>query len=185
MKLEMTNDGDGRSSPIGSGLVAAVIALAALAAVAVGAGTRMRAPPSPGRARSRCGSRRGSSFGLPASTSPRRLARAALSRSARQLGLPRSLAGVRLARDLRTPPGPAGAVALHNLRFQQTSGGRRVIWSQLDVLIAGGKVRSINATVVPVKRGRAATRPQISSRRALAIAHRAVAGREGRSLRSW
>ena len=47
-------------------------------------------------------------------------------------------------------------VELHTVRFQQTSGGRRVVWSQIDVLVGGREVRLINATVVPVKRGDAA-----------------------------
>lgn len=44
--------------------------------------------------------------------------------------------------------------------------------------VGGPEVRLISATVVPVKRGRAAARPRISIRRALAIARRVVAGRE-------
>jgi len=40
------------------------------------------------------------------------------------------------------------------LRFQQTAGGRRVVWSRLDVTLAGGEVRLIDATVVPAGRGR-------------------------------
>lgn len=117
-------------------------------------------------------------LGLPAHASARRMASAALRRSARRLGLPRLLAGVRLVRDLHTPSGPAEGVALDNLRFEQTSRGRRVIWSQLDVLVAGGVVRSINATVLPIKRGRPAARAKVTRRRALAIARHAVPGRE-------
>src|SRR4051812_20581648 len=113
-------------------------------------------------------------LGLPASSSPRRLARAALSRSARRLGLPRSLAGLRLQRDLRGSAGPSGGQALRTLRYTQTAAGRRLVFSQIDVVIGGGVVRAIDATVVPVGRGRPAARPRISSRRALAVAHRAV-----------
>jgi hypothetical protein len=39
---------------------------------------------------------------------------------------------------------------LRQLRFQQTAGGLRVLWSQIDVAIVGGRVSSIDATVVPV-----------------------------------
>ena len=117
-------------------------------------------------------------LGLRASASPRRLARAALQRSARRLGLPRSLAGVRLAQDHRTPAGPAGASVLHGLRFQQTFSGRRVLWSQLDVVVSDREVGLIRATVVPVKRGRPARRATLGRRRALAIARRAAPGRE-------
>jgi PASTA domain len=117
-------------------------------------------------------------LGLPASAAPRRLGRAALRRAAPRLGLPRSLRGVRLERTLHTPPGSAGSPALDNLRFQQTAGGRRVVWSRLDVTLAGGEVRLIDATVVPVGRGRPAIRPKVSRIRALAIARRTVRGRE-------
>src|SRR3954449_3344728 len=74
-------------------------------------------------------------LGLPASTSPRRLARAALGRSARRLGLPRSLAGIRLQRDLRVSAGPAGGRALRTLRYTQTARGRRLLFSQIDVVV--------------------------------------------------
>jgi PASTA domain len=117
-------------------------------------------------------------LGLPASTSPRRLARAALSRSARRLGLPRSLAGIRLQRDLRVSAGPAGGRALRTLRYTQTARGRRLLFSQIDVVVGGGVVRAVDATVVPVRHGRPAARARISGRRALAIAHRAVTGRD-------
>lgn len=126
MKLDMTSGGDGRRSPIGRGLVAAVIVVAALAAVAVGAGDAdARGTASWTRTvQVRLSSRQ---LGLGASTSPRRMARAALSRSAGRLALPRSLAGVRLQSDQRVPAGPSGGVELHVLRFEQTSGGRRVL----------------------------------------------------------
>ncbi len=98
MKLDMTNDGVGRRSLIRSGVVAAVVVVAALAAVAVGAGdVEARGTDSWTRTvQLRLSARQ---LGLPASTSPRRLARAALSRSAGRLGLPRSLWGLRLERD--------------------------------------------------------------------------------------
>jgi hypothetical protein len=117
-------------------------------------------------------------LGLPASTSARRLARAALSRSARRLGLPRSLPGIRLQRDLRVPAGPAGGRALRTLRYTQTAVGRRLLFSQIDVVVGGGAVRAIDATVVPVGRGRPAAKARISRRRALVVAHRAVHGRD-------
>ena len=99
-------------------------------------------------------------LGLPASTSARRLARAALRRVAPRLRLSRSLAGIRLERDLRTPPGPAGGHSSHSLRFQQTFRGRRVLWSQIDVLVSGREVDLIRGTVVPVGSGRSARHPR-------------------------
>jgi hypothetical protein len=138
--------------------------------------TPMHSWPSRGRARSSRTGPRSSSVCPPP---PRRAGwGAALRRAAPRLGLPRSLRGVRLERTLHTPPGSAGSPALDNLRFQQTAGGRRVVWSRLDVTLAGGEVRLIDATVVPVGRGRPAIRPKVSRIRALAIARRTVRGRE-------
>jgi hypothetical protein len=112
-------------------------------------------------------------LGLPAGARPSALGRAALRRVAPRLGLKRSLGGVRLARVQRLPAGRGKL-----LRYQQTAGGRRIVWSQIDVAIASGSVRSIGATVVPVDGGRLAGRNRIGRGRALAIARRAVPGAE-------
>ena len=119
---------------------------------------------------------------LQADASPRRLARAALRRHARRLGLPRSLDGVRLARELRLAGGPGGARDLHSLRFRQTVGGVRVVWSKIDVAVSPRGVSSIIATVVPVRVDPVQVRRRIGRARALAVARRRVAGRE-RALR--
>ena len=114
-------------------------------------------------------------LGLSSSAPAPRLARAALRRNAARLGLDRSLAGVRLVRRLETPARD-GARAFDQLRFRQQVGRLRLVWSQIDVTVAAGTVRSIAATVVPVGRGRAAGERRVSRTRALAIARRAVAG---------
>jgi hypothetical protein len=111
-----------------------------------------------------------SDLGLAADASPAELARGALARSAPRLGLPASLRGVRLERRLPAPG------QLDVLRFQQTAGGERVVWSQIDVAVAGGEVSSISATVVPVDGARGQRR--IGRDRAVAIARGAVEGRE-------
>ena len=114
-------------------------------------------------------------LGLRADASAHRVAREALRRNARRLGLRRS--GLRLAGDIRMPAAD-GARAVRYLRFQQTAAGLRVVWSQIDVTVAAGRVRSIAATVVPVKAGAAAGERRVSRERALRIARRAVAGPE-------
>jgi hypothetical protein len=119
---------------------------------------------------------------LPADASPRRLARAALKRHARQLGLPPSLSGVRFTRALHLPVGPAGASTLRSLRFQQTVGGVRVVWSKLDVAVTRRGVSSITATVVPVTGDRLRRGRRVSRVRALRIARHHVRGPE-RALR--
>jgi hypothetical protein len=111
-------------------------------------------------------------LGLPAGTGPSRLAGEALQRLAPRLGLPRSLAGIRVEENQPLGGGTA------RLRFQQTAHGRRIVWSQIDVMISKGRVRSVNATVVPVKAGRLAGRQRISAKRAIAIARSAVPGPE-------
>jgi hypothetical protein len=140
MRLDVTIDGVGRRrwrrSLVGGALV--ILALAAVAAIGAGDADARGTESWTRTLHVRLSPRQ---LGLPASTSPRRLARAALSRSARRLGLPRSLAGVRLERDQRSPAGPAGGLELHTVRFQQTSGGRRV---------GGGSLS---------RRSRSATRP--------------------------
>ena len=176
MTLDLTSDGVvWRPWVRGFLVVAVVVALAAVAAVRAGDADARGTESWTRTVQLRLSPKQ---LGLPASTSPRRLARAALSRSAGRLRLPRSLAGVRLERDQRAPAGSAVGVKLHSLRFQQTSGGRRVLWSQIDVLVSGREVGLIRATAVPVKPGRPARRAKISRRQALAIARRAVRGNE-------
>lgn len=116
-------------------------------------------------------------LGLPAGSSAPRLARAALERNARRLGLRDSLASLRLEGRLRLPAAD-GARALEQLRFQQSAGPLRVVWSQIDVMVAAGRVGSISATVVPVEAGPAAGERRVSRKRALAIALQAVPGAE-------
>ena len=110
--------------------------------------------------------------------SARELARAALERFAARLGLRRSIAGVRVVRELRVPAGTAGSSELRLLRFHQTAGGLRVVWSQIDVAVAAGKVSSIGATVVPVKASQPQGQRRVSRKQARVIAQRAVRGRE-------
>jgi hypothetical protein len=115
-------------------------------------------------------------LGLARDASVRQLARAAIDRSAGALGL-RSRTGITFASELQPSPAP-GAHALHMLRFQQTAGGRRVLWSEIDVAVSGGKVTSISATTVPFGEPRLQGRERVSRARATAIAKRALAGAE-------
>ena len=117
-------------------------------------------------------------LGLPASTSARRLARAALRQSLGGSRLSRSLAGVRLERDLRTPPGPAGGHSVRKPALSADRRGRRVLWSQIDVLIAGAKCDSDPWDGRAGRRGRSAGTAKVSRRSALAVARVAVRGRE-------
>lgn len=114
-------------------------------------------------------------LGLSSGASNRALARAAISRVANRLGLPRH-GGLRFA----FAGAPGGTVedarTLEQLRFQQTLGGVRVLWSDINVAVSDGRVRSISATTVPVTSSRLTGRGRLSSRRAVAIARRAVAG---------
>lgn len=112
---------------------------------------------------------------LPADASPQRLARAALARHARRLGLNPSLSGLRLGQELGAA---AGAGPLRVVRFRQTVGGVRVVWSQIDVAIFAGKVRAISATIVPVKSGDPGGPHRIDRARALSVARHHVPGRE-------
>jgi len=115
-------------------------------------------------------------LGLPAGAPARELARAALERKAGRLGLPKSLRGLRVAREQHVAPGSDGAAEVDPLRFQQTVHGARVLWSQIDVMIAAGYVSSITATVVPVTGKRLAGKRKLSRKRALRIARNAVKG---------
>jgi hypothetical protein len=164
-----------------SAAVVLVAALAPAAAQAADAASGERARPS-GEAANPWTKRvtvglSARELGLSGQVPPRRLARVAIQRFAERLGLRRSLAGVRFARQLRAPSGPDGAAELRLLRFQQTVGGVRVVWSQIDVTIAAGEVSSIAATVVPVSDELSGER-RVSRKRALAIARRDVDGAE-------
>ncbi len=117
-------------------------------------------------------------LGLPAGASAHRLARSALAADARRLGLRGSVSSLRLETRLRTPAAD-GARAFDQLRFQQTAAGLRLVWSQIDVTVVGDRVRSISATVVPVKSGPPAGERRVSRERAKGIALRAVPGAEG------
>ena len=112
---------------------------------------------------------------LPASASPRRLARAALSRSAGRLGLRGSLRGLRLVSADRAPR-VAGARDLRTLRFRQTAGGLRVLYSQIDVAVVGASVTSISATSIPLATTRLRGAERVSAERARTIARRRIAG---------
>ncbi len=113
---------------------------------------------------------------LPANASPRRLARAAVERLAPRVGLGRATGGLRLARTFSIPP-VEGSQPLGIFTFNQTAGGLRLVWSEIDVTIAGDKVSAINSTVVPARQ-KLSGRRKVSRSRALAIAKRAVTGEE-------
>jgi Zn-dependent metalloprotease len=118
-------------------------------------------------------------LGLTAGSSARHLSRAAIQQHARRLGLRHAGRTLHLVRALRVP-GRNGARALRQLRFQQTVGPERlrVLWSQIDVTVSAGVVRSIAATVVPIKSARSAGAGGVSGAEALAIARRASPGPE-------
>ena len=114
-------------------------------------------------------------LGLPVSASSRTFARAALRRSAGPLGLRGSLRDVRLLSTQRAPR-VAGARDLQTLRFRQTAGGLRLLYSQIDVAVVDGSVTSISATTVPVRTTRLRGARRVSAARARAIAQRRIAG---------
>jgi len=114
-------------------------------------------------------------LGLPASAPAPRLARAALRRSAGRLGLRGSLRGLRLTSVQRAPDLP-GARDLRTLRFRQTVGGLRVLYSQIDVAVVDGSVTSISATVVPLESTRLRGAKRIPRPEARAIARRRIVG---------
>jgi len=111
--------------------------------------------------------------GLRAAAPADRLARAALKRHERPLGLRGS--ELELAGDV-TMPAADGARAARYLRYRQAVAGLRVTWSQIDVTVVAGRVRSIAATVVPVDDEAAVGKRRVTRARALRIARRAVAG---------
>ena len=107
---------------------------------------------------------------LPAGAPLKRLAERAIERSAGKLVKGGELDELRFAGE----PVAARAGA-HVLRFEQSLGGLRVLWTKLDVGIAGGEVVSISATSVPV-RGRLAGTVEITAARAKKIALKAAPG---------
>ena len=110
-------------------------------------------------------------LGLPGDASAPRLARAAIGRSQAQLGLRGSHGRLRLVRSLDT-----GGV--RRLTFEQTLGGLRVLWSQVDVAIARGGVASVSGTTVRLSSRVLPDRRRLSARRARDIATRSVPGRD-------
>ena len=116
-------------------------------------------------------------LGLPATEAPRSIAQAAIRRHAARLGLGDSAAGVRFLAE-QSPGGAraAGARKLHQLRFRQTVGGLRVLYSQIDVAVAGGAASSISATIVPIAPDELRGEQRISPARARAIARERIAG---------
>jgi hypothetical protein len=100
------------------------------------------------------------------------LARAGARRAAAQLGVGRAELG-----ELRTVPSRRGdAAGITQLR--QTVGGLRVLWSQLDVLTADGKVAAVTGTIVPLKKAKLTGAARVSPSRAVAIARKRIAGRD-------
>jgi Zn-dependent metalloprotease len=109
-------------------------------------------------------------LGLPADASPRRLAVAALARSAAKLAPTGRLGGLRVVGQ----PAPLGDHG-HGLRFRQTTGGLRVLWSDLAVVESRGAVSSIFGTAVPLT-GELSGERRITAGRARQIALRTVRG---------
>jgi hypothetical protein len=112
---------------------------------------------------------------LSASPPPRKLARAALRHSAGRLHLRGSLRGLRLL-SVEDAPDLSGARDLKTLRFRQTLGGLRVLYSQVDVSVVDDTVTSISATAVPLKATRLRGARRVSGAEARTIARRRVAG---------
>jgi Zn-dependent metalloprotease len=112
-------------------------------------------------------------LGLPKGASNAKLAARAIERSERKLVRNAELG------DLRFVGEPLAARAgLHALRFTQRLGGLRVLWSELDVAIARGEVRAINASVLPLRSTRLTGKVKISAAKANAVARKLVAGEE-------
>lgn len=116
-------------------------------------------------------------LGLRPGASSSALAKAAIARSRGALGLGRAT-GLRLAVSDSSSGSQGGGAPVKTLRFQQTVGGRRVLWSELDVVVSGGRVASISATTVRLKSRKLSGRRRIRGSRAVRIARRAVRGRD-------
>ena len=108
-------------------------------------------------------------LGLGPDASARALARAAIEHSAGRLGLEGS-------RVTLAPGEQRSSAGAQMLRFRQTAGGLRVVWSEIDVLVSGSRVAAINATTVPVETTRLSGERRIAARRAVRVARRAVPG---------
>jgi Zn-dependent metalloprotease len=142
-------------------------ALAALAAAAPGAGPDV---PPDGWARTIVPHLSRADVDLSPRASVTRLARAAVAREATRLGLADAN---RLRVASRFPASrSAGGRPLRTVRFQQTASGVRVVWSQIDVTVAGGEVTSLSATVVPAAGRVASGALTVGRARALRIARR-------------
>ena len=155
---------------------ALLVALALAALLAVPGGASAASAPEPGSwTRLLDRPLTAEQLGVPASASARTLARAALRRSARRLKLRNSLRGLQLTSAQHAPDVPA-ARNLRTLRFRQTVGGLRVLYSQLDVAVVDASVTSISATVVPLTSSRLRGVRHVSAARARAIARRRIGG---------
>jgi hypothetical protein len=102
------------------------------------------------------------------------LARAGARRAAARIGISRAELG-----DLQALPRHASAPA-GSTQLRQSLGGLRVLWSQLDVTAASGRVGTVSGTLVPLK-GRLTGRVRISPARAVTIARNRVAGPDSAS----
>ena len=109
-------------------------------------------------------------LGLPADAPAQRLGKAAIAENFRKLG------DVRFARTVMRGDDRAGATPMQGLRFRQTLGGLRVLWSEIDVAVTRGAVQSISGTVVPLKSRALAGKRRVSAGQARAIARKAVPG---------
>jgi hypothetical protein len=114
--------------------------------------------------------------GVPASASASRLARAALERSAGRLRTGRH-GGLRIVADRRAPTAD-GEGSVRQLRFVQTVGGLRVLWTHLSADVAGREVREISGTSIRLRSDRLLGQRRISGAQAVRIARRALAGSE-------
>ena len=108
-------------------------------------------------------------LGVPAGAGPVRLGRAAIERKiGSNLG--------KLSAVAQMSSKPPGGRRTTTVRFRQSLNGKRVLWSQLNVLVAGSKVISISGTVVPLKSTDVSGKRRVSAAEAQRIARGAVAG---------
>ncbi|HEX5619984.1 MAG TPA: PepSY domain-containing protein [Solirubrobacteraceae bacterium] len=108
-------------------------------------------------------------LGLPADAGPVRLGRAAIERKiGGRLG--------KLDAVARLSSKPPGGRRITTVRFRQSLDGRRVLWSQLNALVAGSKVMSISGTMVPLKSTDVTGTRRITAAQARRIARGTVAG---------
>jgi peptidase YpeB-like protein len=106
-------------------------------------------------------------LGLPADAKPAQLGRAAIARKLdARLG--------RLQAVAQVSARPPGGRRTTTVRFRQTLDGRRVLWSQLNVLVSGQKAMSISGTVVPLKASDVTGKRLVSRAEARRIARGAV-----------